>query len=111
MLEAFLGQLLKWEKVMTYRRAGYSRYSGSRYGNSSRGYHGMPMGYHHYGCSLYRASGGGALGFVTIVLTAIVATPLVGGYYLVCGKDSTQKALGGIALVVGIILWLAIGLG
>ena len=95
---------------MSYRRGGYNRYS-NRYSYHTDDYYRRSRSYSPWGCSLYRASGGGALGFVTIALLAIVAMPIVGGYYLFLGKDSVQKVLGGIGLAVGIFLWIGLGLG
>ena len=96
---------------MSYNRGGYNRYSNSRYRSSEDNYHSRPDYYNPRGCSFYRASGGGALGFVTIVLFIIGAMPVAGCYYLISGKDSTQRVLGAVLLVVGITLWIAFGLG
>ena len=95
---------------MSYRRGGYSRYHGTRYSHSSGDYHRGSTGFHSYGCSLYRASGGGPLGFVVLAILAIAATPVFGGYYLIHGKNDTQKVLGGVALIGGIVLWIVLGL-
>lgn len=66
--------------------------------------------YGRHGGGYYGGPGGGILGIVAILLIAVVAMPLVGGYVLVTGKDSGSKLLGGSLLVVGIILWIALGI-
>ncbi|MBR1478650.1 MAG: hypothetical protein IJ608_11940 [Lachnospiraceae bacterium] len=48
----------------------------------------------------------GALTFIAVMIVAIFAMPLVGGYLLLSGKN---KALGGALLVIGIIIWVALG--
>ena len=48
----------------------------------------------------------GALTFIAVMIVAIFAMPLVGGYLLLSGKN---KALGGALLVSGIIIWVALG--
>ena len=55
-------------------------------------------------------SGDGIITFLAVVLLAIIAMPLVGGYMLVSGKDEGSKLLGGVLLVVGIIVWLIFGI-
>ncbi len=50
------------------------------------------------------------IGLLVVVLLAIFAMPLVGGYVLVTGKDGTSKILGAALLLVGLIIWIAIGM-
>ena len=50
------------------------------------------------------------MGVLAVVLLAIFAMPLVGGYVLVTGKDEGSKLLGGSLLVVGLIIWAVLGL-
>ena len=54
--------------------------------------------------------GGGLIGLLAIMLIAIYAMPFVGGYVLITGKDDGSKLLGGSLLVVGIIIWIAMGI-
>ena len=54
--------------------------------------------------------GGGLIGLLAIMLIAIYAMPFVGGYVLSTGKDDGSKLLGGSLLVVGIIIWIAMGI-
>lgn len=58
----------------------------------------------------YYGGGGDLMGLIAVALLAIVAMPLVGGYVLVTGKDEGSKLLGGALLVVGLIVWAALGL-
>lgn len=58
----------------------------------------------HYG------GGGGLLGLLAIMLIAIFAMPFVGGYVLITGKDNGSKLLGGSLVVVGIIIWIVMGI-
>ena len=58
----------------------------------------------------YCGGGGDLKGLIAVVLLAIVAMPLVGGYVLVTGKDEGRKLLGGALLVVGLIIWAVLGL-
>lgn len=58
----------------------------------------------------YYGGGGGLIGLLAIMLIAIYAMPFVGGYVLITGKDNGSKLLGGSLLVVGIIIWIAMGI-
>lgn len=58
----------------------------------------------------YYGGGGDLMGLLAVVLLAIFAMPLVGGYVLVTGKDEGSKLLGGSLLVVGLIIWAVLGL-
>lgn len=55
-------------------------------------------------------SGGGLLGILVVIFLAVVTMPFVGGYVLITGKEDGSKLLGGVLLVVGIILWVALGI-
>lgn len=55
-------------------------------------------------------SGGGLLGILAVIFLAVVDMPFVGGYVLITGKEDGSKLLGGVLLVVGIILWVALGI-
>lgn len=54
--------------------------------------------------------GGDLMGFLAIILMAIIALPLVGGFILVTGKETENKVIGGVILIVGIILWAVLGI-
>ena len=56
------------------------------------------------------SGGGGLLGILAVIFLAVVAMPFVGGYVLITGKEDGSKLLGGALLVVGIILWVALGI-
>lgn len=56
-------------------------------------------------------SGDGIMGLIAIMLLAVWAMPFVGGYVLVTGKSDGSKLLGGSLLVIGIIIWIAMGIG
>lgn len=58
----------------------------------------------------YYGGGGGLMGLIAVALLAIVAMPFVGGYVLVTGKDEESKLLSGALLVVGLIIWVVLGL-
>ena len=51
-----------------------------------------------------------ALGCVVYLLLIIFFMPIV-GLVLVCSKDSQKKPLGWVLLIVGLVLWIAIGAG
>lgn len=55
-------------------------------------------------------SNGGGLGCAVMLLFAVVAMPLVGLYLAVAGKESGQKVLGVVLIIVGIIVWIKFGL-
>lgn len=61
---------------------------------------------HRGGCH----GGGGLIGLLAIMFIAIYAMPFVGGYVLITGKDEGSKLLGGALVVVGIIIWIAMGI-
>lgn len=67
---------------------------------------GYGRGYYGRGCG----SNDGLYGLIAIFLLAIFAMPLVGGYLLITGKDEGSKFLGGALLVVGIIVWIMMGM-
>lgn len=56
------------------------------------------------------SGGGGLLGILAVIFLAVVDMPFVGGYVLITGKEDGSKLLGGVLLVVGIILWVALGI-
>lgn len=58
----------------------------------------------------YYGAGGGLIGLLAVMLLAIYAMPFVGGYVLITGKNDSSKLLGGSLLVVGIIIWIAMGI-
>lgn len=64
------------------------------------------------GCGGYYGggSGDGVITLLAVILLAIFAMPLVDGYLLVSGKDDGSKLLGGALLVVGIIIWIMLGM-
>ena len=66
------------------------------------------MWYRRGGC--YGGPGGGLMGLLAVIILAIFAMPFVGGYVLVTGKDEGSKLLGGSLVVVGIIIWIALGI-
>lgn len=51
-----------------------------------------------------------ALGCVVYALLGLLFMPIV-GLFLACGKDPEKRTLGWILLVVGIVLWIVLGIG
>lgn len=51
-----------------------------------------------------------ALGCVVYAIIGMLLMPIV-GLFFVCSKDSEKKLLGWILLVVGVVLWIIVGIG
>ena len=51
-----------------------------------------------------------ALGCVVYALLGLLFMPIV-GLFLACGKDPEKRTLGWILLIVGIVLWIVLGIG
>ena len=51
------------------------------------------------------------MGCLVMVILALVAMPLVGLYMLFKGNDDSQKAIGAILTIVGIIIWIVAAQG
>lgn len=51
-----------------------------------------------------------AMGLIVLLLLIVFALPLVGLYYLL-QNDPSKRILGTILLIVGIILWIIVGVG
>ena len=49
------------------------------------------------------------IGCALVLMLAVFAMPLVGLYLAVAGEEEGQKVLGVVLLVVGIIVWIKIG--
>lgn len=49
-----------------------------------------------------------AMGCIVYLLLILFFMPLV-GLYFVCGKDPEKKTLGWVLLIIGIILWIVVG--
>ena len=49
------------------------------------------------------------IGCALVLMLAVFAMPLVGLYLAVAGEESEQKMLGVVLLIVGIIVWIKIG--
>lgn len=58
----------------------------------------------------HRKNDDAALGCVVYALLIVFFMPIV-GLVLVCSKDPQKKPLGWVLLIVGLILWFAIGAG
>lgn len=50
------------------------------------------------------------IGCAMVLMLAVFAMPLVGLYLAVAGEDDAQKILGVALLIVGIIVWIKIGI-
>lgn len=69
------------------------------------------MGYRHYHRHRGSGSDGSSIGCLVMIVLALIAMPLVGIYMLITGKDSSQKIIGTILLIVGIIIWIVAAQG
>lgn len=49
------------------------------------------------------------IGCALVLILAVFAMPLVGLYLAVAGEEEGQKVLGVVLLIVGIIVWIKIG--
>lgn len=49
------------------------------------------------------------IGCALVLMLAVFAMPLVGLYLAVAGEEEGQKVLGVVLLIVGIIVWIKIG--
>ena len=49
------------------------------------------------------------VGCALVLMLAVFAMPLVGLYLAVAGEEEGQKVLGVVLLIVGIIVWIKIG--
>mgnify|MGYP003289917185 CR=1 FL=1 len=50
------------------------------------------------------------IGCAMVLMLAVFAMPLVGLYLAVTGKENEQRILGLALLIVGIIVWIKIGI-
>ncbi len=57
-----------------------------------------------------RSNDSGGLGCAVLLFFAVAAMPLLGLYLLAAGKEDGQKVLGAALLIVGIIVWVKIGM-
>lgn len=69
------------------------------------------MGYRHYHRHRRGGSDDSGMGCLVMVILAMVAMPLVGLYILFKGNDDSQKAIGAILTILGIIIWIAAAQG
>ena len=51
------------------------------------------------------------LGCLISIVLIFLAMPLAGIYMLIKGKDASQKVIGSILLIVGIVIWITASLG
>ena len=56
-----------------------------------------------------RGRGGGIDGSLATILLAVFALPIVGLIMLLNSETEENKTLGGVLLVVGIIIWIILG--
>lgn len=54
---------------------------------------------------------GALLGLLFIVAGALLIMPFYGAYKLVTGEESTDRALGGVLLVVGTLIYFLAAIG
>ena len=52
---------------------------------------------------------GGAIGCALMLMLAVFAMPFLGIYLAVAGEDEGQKLLGVALFIVGLIVWIKIG--
>ena len=74
------------------------------------------MEYKHYHHHHYHGDGQGGsddsgMGCLVMIILGLIAMPLVGLYMMISGQDSSQKTIGTILLIVGIIIWIAASQG
>lgn len=74
------------------------------------------MEYKHYHHHHYHRGGQGSsdesgMGCLVMIILGLIAMPLVGLYMMISGKDSSQKTIGTILLIIGIIIWIAASQG
>ena len=74
------------------------------------------MEYKHYHHHHYHRGGQGdsddsGMGCLVMIILGLIAMPLVGLYMMISGQDSSQKTIGTILLIVGIIIWIAASQG
>lgn len=62
-----------------------------------------------WGYRRHRDDNDGAMGCVVLLLLAVFAMPIV-GIYMIAKGDDTQKGIGIVLTIVGIIIWLYLGL-
>ena len=55
-----------------------------------------------------RSDDDAAIGCVIYLILIVFFMPIV-GFALVCGKNPDKKALGWVLLIIGIILWIVVG--
>lgn len=60
-------------------------------------------------CGRHHHNDDSGLGCVVILLLAIFAMPIV-GLYMVSKGDEGQKVMGIILMIIGVILWIYLGL-
>lgn len=48
-----------------------------------------------------------ALGFVVVILLALIAMPIV-GMYLMTRKETFKRVLGGFLFLIGVFFWIVI---
>ena len=53
---------------------------------------------------------GGAMGCALVLLVAITAMPILGVFLAITGETIEVKLLGGALLIVGILVWLKLGI-
>ena len=74
------------------------------------------MEYKHYHHHHYHGDGQGGsddsgMGCLVMIILGLIAMPLAGLYMMISGQDSSQKTIGTILLIVGIIIWIAASQG
>ena len=58
---------------------------------------------HHRHCNHHEDNSG--MGCLVMLVLGILAMPIV-GVFMLCGKDETQKTIGAILVIVGLIFWI-----
>ncbi|MBE5876829.1 MAG: hypothetical protein E7290_08105 [Lachnospiraceae bacterium] len=59
----------------------------------------------------YRKNDADGMGCIVILLIAVFAMPLVGIYLALAGEESEQRVLGVALTIVGILVWIGLGIG
>ena len=61
-----------------------------------------------WGCRRHKGQNDGGIGCAIMLLLAVFAMPIV-GIYMIAKGDESQKVIGIVLTIIGIILWIYLG--